>query len=507
MKKYLVLASLMVSSLFASAQSEFDALKYSKTDITGTARFVGMSGAFGALGGDMSAINVNPAGIGVYRSSELSLSPNIQMDDTKTTLDGTNANANKFNILMNGFGYVGSFRTYDESAISNFNFGITYNRTADFNRNTRVLGTGRKTSFVKEICFMENWLLNDGSPYTTPYWNFMNMSPDGIKVLDQTGSGYVSKVADGELANSDMDLKESGGIDNWNFTLGANYNHSLYVGLGIGLQYINYEMTSSYIEDFSATKGMELRNALSTNGAGVNFKIGAIYRPVPELRLGLSYNTGTYYMLTDVFAGSMASWGFTNPGTGSVYADNQRHIGAEQSVDYIMRTPQQATMSAAYQFGKQGLLSVDVDLIDNPGINLKDANGVEYTYINDAMTKHFKEALNIRVGGEWRMTDNFSARLGGAVSTSPVVSTIGEDYIDTPYTRPNYSMPLNTYYASMGLGYRSGAFFADVALQEKMSNERFYNYYDDISIAAGDPTFANLNSNRTNLVLTAGIKF
>lgn len=507
MKKYIVLANLMVSSLFVLAQSEFDALKYSKTDITGTARFIGMSGAFGALGGDMSAINVNPAGIGVYRSSELSLSPNLQMDATKASLAGTDASASKINVLMNGFGYVGSFRTYDESAISNFNFGITYNRTADFNRNTRVLGTGRKTSFVKEICFMENWLLNDGSPYTTPYWNFMNMSVDGIKVLDATGSGYVSKVADGELSNSDMDLKESGGIDNWNFTLGANYNHSLYVGLGIGLQYIDYEKTSSYVEEISTTKGIELRNALTTTGTGVNFKIGAIYRPMPELRLGLSYNSGTYYTMTDVYAGSMASWGFTNPSTGLPYPNQQRHIGSEESVDYIMKTPQQMTLSAAYQFGKQGLLSMDMDLVDYASINLQDANGVDYTYINDAMTEHFKEALNIRLGGEFRMTDNFSARLGGAITMSPIISTIGEDYIDTPVTRPDYSMPLNALYASMGLGYRSGAFFADVALQEKWSNERFYNYYDDISIAAGEPTFANLTGNRTNVVVTAGIKF
>lgn len=507
MRKYIVLVSLMASCLFVSAQSEFDALKYSKTDITGTARFVGMSGAFGALGGDMSAININPAGIGVYRSSELSLSPNLQMDATNSNLDGTKANASKINLLMNGFGYVGSFRTYDESAISNFNFGITYNRTADFNRNTRVLGTGRKTSFIKEICFMENWLLKDGSPYTTPYWNFMNMTADGVKVLDFNGTDYVSKVADNELSSSDMDYKESGGIDTWNFTLGANYNHTLYVGLGIGLQYIDYEKSTSYVEEFSLTKGIELRNALSTTGAGVNFKMGAIYRPVPELRLGLSYNSGTYYMLTDVFAGSMASWGFTNPVTGLVYPNNQRHIGSEESVDYIMKTPQQMTMSAAYQFGKQGLLSVDVDVVDYAGINLQDANGAEYGYINDAMTAHFKEALNIRVGGEWRMTDNFSARLGGAISMSPIVSTIGEDYIDTPFTRPDYTMPMNALYASMGLGYRSGAFFADVALQEKISNERFYNYYDDISIAAGDPTFANLTSNRTNFVFTAGIKF
>lgn len=506
MRKYIVLVCLIASSLIARAQSEFDALRFSQSDITGTARFVSMSGAFGALGGDMSAINMNPAGIGVYRSSELSLSPAYQMDATKTNLNGTDATANKSNILMNGFGYVGSFRTYDESAISNFNFGITYNRTADFNRNTNVIGTGRTTSLVKEICFMENWLLDNGSPYTTPYWNFMNMSSGGIKVLDETGTGYVSRVANDELSNSDMQMIESGGIDSWNFTLGANYNHNLYVGIGVGLQRILYEKSSSYMEDFSISKGIELRNALTTSGSGFNFKAGVIYRPVPELRLGFSYNTGTYYMMTDVFAASMASWGFTDPNTDQVYNDIQTHIEDEQYVDYMLKAPWQMTFSAAYQFGKQGLFSIDIDYVDNSSITLNDNNGYEYVDINDRMNTHFSKSLNFRIGGEMRLNDNFSARMGTAYYMSPLVPNMEDNYIDTPNTRPDYSMIKSTIYASMGVGYRSGALFTDIAIQERLINEHFFNYYDDISMV-GEPKYATLDRDKVNLVITAGVKF
>lgn len=497
---------LIASGLYASAQSEFDALRFSQSDITGTARFVSMSGAFGALGGDMSAINTNPAGIGIYRSSELSLSPAFQMDATTTNLNGTDANANRSNILMNGFGYVGSFRTYDESAISNFNFGVTYNRTADFNRNTNVIGTGRKTSLVKEMCFMENWLLNNGSPYTTPYWNFMNMSSGGIKVLDETNTGYVSRVADNELSNSDMRMIESGGIDSWNFTLGANYNHSLYVGLGIGLQQINYEKTTEYSEDFAINKGIDMHNALTTTGSGINLKVGVIYRPVPELRLGISYNSGTFYRMTDVFAASMASWGFKDLND-VTYPATQQHIESEQYVDYILKSPWQMTLSAAYQFGKKGLFSFDMDYVDNSSINLKDANGYEYTDINKSMSQDFSKSFNFRVGGEVRLTDYFSARMGAAYYLSPLVSNLEDKFMDTPYTRPEYSMTKSTMYASMGVGYRSGSFFTDFAVQEKLIDEHFFNYYDDISITAGEPAYASLTRDRVNLVVTAGVKF
>jgi len=239
MKKYILLAFLSACGLTAFSQAEFDALRFSQTDISGTARFVSMSGAFGALGGDMSAISLNPAGIGVYRSSEFTFSPSFQVDNSKTDLNGKLGNASKKNILMNGFGYVGSFRTYDESTISNFNFGITYNKVADFNRNTNVIGEGRAVSLLDRICYVENgmWYSDGSHPDHTNFYNFVN-DVNGVKVigLNSAGDNYVSKLDPGEKTNNDLQLQESGGIHSWNFTLGANYNHNLYVGIGIGIQ-------------------------------------------------------------------------------------------------------------------------------------------------------------------------------------------------------------------------------------------------------------------------------
>ncbi|MFA7042902.1 MAG: hypothetical protein WC186_00990, partial [Bacteroidales bacterium] len=127
MKKYFLLTSLLVVNTMVFAQGEFDVLKYSLTDITGSARYVAMSGAFGALGGDMSAISMNPAGVSVYRSSEFTITPSLCTTSTKSHFDLSSSDS-KEKMLINNFGYVGSFRTYDESAISNFNFGISYNR-------------------------------------------------------------------------------------------------------------------------------------------------------------------------------------------------------------------------------------------------------------------------------------------------------------------------------------------------------------------------------------------
>ena len=496
------MAFLTACGLSAFAQAEFDALRFSQTDIIGTARYVSMSGAFGALGGDMSAISLNPAGIGVYRSSEFSLSPAFQQDITKSNLNGKMADASKVNMLMNGFGYVGSFRTYDESAISNFNFAITYNRVADFNRNTDVVGVDRTTSLLDRICAVENTL-----SYHTNYYDYV----DGVHVIEpyvnsQGKNQYRPRLDNGELVSlSNMKMQESGGINSWNFTLGANYNHTLYVGIGLGIQSLIYDKSTIFSEEYQLGGGTELRNVLSTTGSGIDFKAGVIYKPVPELRLGISYRSGSYYMLTDVYKTSMASWGFRDPISNVPYNPDPTAIGNETAVDYMLKTPWQLTLSAAYQFGSKGLLSVDFDCMDNRSTNLKSGDGFEMEDINYYIENDFKISYNVRVGGEMRLTDNFSARLGAAYYMSPLVSNVETYDIATAYTSPEYSVPKSTVYGSMGVGYHSGAFFTDAALQQRISNEHFYDFCDMSNIA--QTKYAALTRTKMNLVLTAGYKF
>lgn len=507
MKKYILSVLLSACGLTVFAQAEFDALRLSQTDIIGTARYVSMSGAFGALGGDMSAIGLNPAGIGVYRSSEFSITPSFQKDVTKSDLGGSLSEASKSKLLMNGFGYVGSFRTYDESAVSNFNFGISYNRVADFNQNTHVKGLGRSRSLLDRICYVENGMWNtDGShPYHTDFFNYVN----GVHVIEQYvdtqgKNQYGARLAPDEKTNSEMDLKESGGIGSWNFTLGANYNHSLYVGIGLGIQTIEYERQSGYSESYENNGGTDLHNVLTTTGTGFDFKAGLIYRPVPELRLGASFRTGTYYTLTDVFNASMSSNGFRDPITDAVY-NNPVVEGNQQSVDYILETPWKMTLSAAYMFQNKGLISVDFDYVDNRNTTMKNSSGFEITDINDYMNYDFQKSYNVRLGGEMRMSDNFSIRGGAAYYMTPLIPDLNTLDIATAYTRPEYSMLKSTMYASMGVGYRSGAFFLDAALQERFSNEHFYNFCD--MIPSTDVKYAVLNRDKVNMVVTTGFKF
>ncbi|OPZ99790.1 MAG: hypothetical protein BWY72_00172 [Bacteroidetes bacterium ADurb.Bin416] len=134
MRKQLITSLLCGIGLVAMAQGEYDALKYSQGELLGTARYMGMAGAFGALGADMSAIHQNPAGIGLYRSSELSLTPVLSLGNVNANYNGTTVNNSKMTLQLNSGGYIGSFRPSNSTNVSNINFAVTYNKVKDFYR-------------------------------------------------------------------------------------------------------------------------------------------------------------------------------------------------------------------------------------------------------------------------------------------------------------------------------------------------------------------------------------
>jgi len=505
MKKYILLSGLMVASSLAFAQEEFDALKYSLTDINGSARYVAMSGAFGALGGDMSTLGMNPAGIAVYRSSEMSITPSLSTTSANSAFNHNKSSDSKVNFMINNFGYVGSFRTYDESAVSNFNFGISYNKLKDYNRNAYIASNNHPATLLDRVCTDKNNGSSNLFNYAYETWLVDKNATTGL---------YESIITNGETVKNEMSLMEKGDVDEWNFSLGANYGHVLYIGASLGIQAIDYELASLYNETFKLGGDMELRNVLTTKGAGVNLKIGAIVRPVPELRLGFAYHTATYYNMTDMFFASMSSSGLIDKTTQLPFNPNPYYDEGEGSFDYQLKTPSRLLYSVAYQFGDKGFLSLDWDVVDYREIVLKDIDGVPFGDTNENMQNDFRAASNIRVGGEYRLTDNVSLRAGAAWYQSPVKSIVEDNnlYVTTAGTIPQYGVEKDTYYVSCGLGYRTGAFFLDAALQRQMHNEHFYNFYDGTTPADYEnyvpySKYSMLKTNKTNLIVSMGFKF
>src|SRR5659263_734808 len=106
MKKIIIALTVILNCSLVMAQTELDVLKYVQTDINGTARYMGMAGALGALGGDASAIKDNPAGLGIYRNSEVTGTLNLLVQQTSSDWNGVNTKENLTDIGVNNFSIV-----------------------------------------------------------------------------------------------------------------------------------------------------------------------------------------------------------------------------------------------------------------------------------------------------------------------------------------------------------------------------------------------------------------
>ncbi|MDP4277805.1 MAG: hypothetical protein Q8914_09260 [Bacteroidota bacterium] len=497
MKKYLLSVCSLCLCAAASAQGEYDALKYSQTDITGSARYSGMAGAFGSLGGDMSSVGLNPAGIAVYRSSEFAFTPVLSYSTTKADFFGLNRDNSKMNLELNSIGYVGSFRT-TSSSVSNFNFGIAYNKIKDFNRDVTITGVNRPTSLMDRVSS------DIGKTEPGDLTNLGYLSNSAGLIKRQSDGSYIPLKA-GELVRNNFNLQESGSVGEYTFTLGANWAHFLYIGTSLGVQNVNYDMISSYHEYAGTTTNafdFELRNAVSTTGGGVNVKLGAILRPTASLRFGFALHSPTYYYLTDAFGSSMIPNG--------VYMNGVAVKGAsigEQSLSYELITPGKLLYSMAYFFGKKGLVSLDCDVIDYREMTLKNEDGIPYDDTNTDISNHMRLTTNIRLGGEYRLTENVSLRAGTAWYQSAYKenSTKNNTTIYTAGTTPYYSFDTGTRYLSAGIGYRTGSFFLDAAVLQQSIGENFFDFLD-LSTISSDK-YASLTSNRLNAIVSMGFRF
>ena len=319
---------------------------------------------------------------------------------------------------------------------------------------------------------------------------------------------YKSVLNENELVDNSFYMNESGSAGVVDITLGANWGHFMYMGVGVGVNTIDYRMMSSYKEQSQgtteepATFEYELRNALSTTGAGVCLKIGAILKPFSFLRFGFALHSPTYYVLNDAFGSSLT----TDLTVDGIFGTSTQI--AESNMDYQVQTPGKIMYSAAYLFGQQAMISFDCDVVDYRDMAARSASGMPNEKTNEAIDNHFKTAYNIRFGGEYRFGDNVSVRAGFASNDQAYLNNMPSDeFVRTVGTTPHYAIDKPTMYITGGLGYRSGAFTLDAAVTDRLSGESFYPFYDERDPVVGVNNYADVKLNRLNLAVTAGIRF
>lgn len=465
MKKLYILPALLLMSSVAFSQTMEDIVKYSVTTNTGTARSSAMGGAFGALGGDLSSLSINPAGIGVFRKSEFSITPYLNI--AKTSSNNTDIRKNSFQL--GSFGGVISLYNgnFDWKGI---NFGINYTNLNNFNRKTNQFIYNSPTTFPQVWANEANLALSRGQ-----YIPVRSEMAYNVRLLewveDENGNGqYEPNLLPNEEILQHQYIREEGYQGEYDFSFGTNFKDKLYLGFTIGIQSIRYKYRSVYTgkaatNSFYEIDQYNLSQYLKTEGVGTNFKVGLIYRPLPELRIGASIHTPTYYSITDRYEESMYSLFYTEDADG--YKDYDSYV-EPASYNYDMQTPWRAVFSLATILNQKAILSVDYEFNNYNSAEFSNGeSGYDYNApgdVNSDIRALLKNTNNLRVGAEYRVNSVFSLRAGYS-------------HWDSPYKHTNSGKIQSV---TGGLGLNFGNFFCDAAYIYKFAKNTtyFYSYTD-----------------------------
>ena len=337
----------------------YEVITLSDYRLQGTARATAMGNAFGSLGGDFTSASINPAGLGLYRSSEFVFTPMFGKTEVDGSYLGRTMTDSKYNVSVPNIGYVANFNSNSnsQSGLVSVSFGIGYNRMNNFNLEKLVEGEGAKSSLLDG--FTDNAEKGIWSDYYEELaWQtyLLNYDEDADRYWnDFSESGYNHSQR--------KTFSQRGSVDEYVLSLAANFNHKFYVGGTIGIHDVYFKETTSLYEydlKYNVLPESYLRDYyfdtfLRTTGTGFNIKLGAIFKPVDALRLGFAFHSPTFYDLHDAYDNKMYSYIYFPD---ELFHDELKDFYDDSpygDYDYKLETPMKAIFSAAYVIGKAGL--------------------------------------------------------------------------------------------------------------------------------------------------------
>ncbi|MCX7551979.1 OmpP1/FadL family transporter [Xanthomarina sp. F2636L] len=506
MKKLLLLFIGILAMTSLNAQDVTDAVRYTQDEIQGTARYRGLSGAFGALGGDMSAVSINPAGSAIFNSSHISLSlSNNNIKNETQYFNGFNT-SKESNIDLNQSGATFVFYNRNSNSDwSKFAFSAAYDKVQNYNNDWLANGSSNTSidRYFLDITEKQNVPFgvlklqpgeyleeayadigsnpNYGYPVQQVFLGYWAGIIDPVNMDNNTNDDNIDYFSNTAPANSyyqEYYYASSGYNGKFSLNFATAYKDRLYLGVNLNSHFINYDKFTSFYETNldpdSLTKNIYFENWLSTFGSGFSFQLGAIAKITKDFRMGLSYSSPTWYRIEEELI----------QGINSNIADSD--IGYISNIiniypSYNIQTPGKFTGSLAYIFGEYGLISFDYSLKDYGNTKFKPNSDAYFSTQNRAINNQLTTASTYKVGGELRLKQ---VSLRG-----------GYRFEESPYKNGTTIGDLNGY--SLGLGYNFGNFKLDMAFdQAKQSSE--YKLYSN----SGFNNSTSLDSKFTNVTFT-----
>ena len=503
MKKFLTVLLLATVAGTGSTYAQYygDALRFSQTNYGSSARFKGLGGAQISLGGDISSLGGNPAGLGMFTRSEFSITPEFNATSANARYLGTSTKDTKNQLNLNQAGIVwynpvvkAKGADLNKGAVSVV-WGLGYNRNNDFSSNVSYGGKNANNSIADYFSEIANGATPDqfgrGSLEKMAYDNFL------IDELASNNTLYQPATS----LNNDQRKYESryGSTSELNFSGALNLSNQLYLGASIGLVNVRYSSSTEYLESgvnistnpdndmVGKNYTLSYRQNQVSDGAGINGRLGLIFKPTSAVRIGATFQTPTWMTVQDSYS-EVLDTRYTGGGTNTTFTN----VDENYPFEYNLRTPYKGSLGASVILGGSALLSADVDYVDYASMKFSaSSNYRDYSTINQNnadVKSNYTSAVNFRVGGEYKI-DQISLRAGYGMNGSPIKNDDDNKFQSKFY--------------SGGLGYRYSNYYLDLAYQRVESQNTTSPYtLSDLSEPVADIKVA-----KNNLFLTVGVRF
>lgn len=493
----------------------------------GTARSMAMAGAMSSLGGDASSMMINPAGLGMYRTNEISFTPMVTIQDSETKGGSSYLNDGENSFTMSNFSTVFNIYESGNSRLISINMGLGYNKISDFNYSYSFRSMGNSSSianlFSRQLT-REDVSLSELYGSNNPNWNSMPTNLWGASLGYKSGltfqsygdtpSGYdgdesitatsngasiwnASWISPNATVDQFMAVESSGSIGEYDIALGANIDNKLYIGATLGIQHLYQRLDLIYGEEYnnnemsdqSYLEYAKYNQSIVTSGSGFNVKMGATYRPMEALRVAVAYHTPTWYNLNREYQSSLGSKSIYNGSEEYILEDSPLLTDSGENM-WKFSSPQRIILGGSYTIANRALLSVDYQLDWYSKIKSRSLPVGVSEELYSGISDIYQNVNTLRMGAEYKLLPSVALRGGYGFSTSAVRDDLSSsDLLGMPTTN-------SVKYYSMGVGYSP---FTGVSLDlTYMSQSTEYSsytlFYGEGTIDTGSDQDSNIPS-------------
>ena len=512
MKRLFIVFITIISAELSNAQEPIDALRYSMMSHGGTARARAIGGALTSLGGDFSSIAVNPAGLALYKTSELVFTPSFSFNNTKINYLDNEVKATKSTPDFSNIGLIMPRPGSWSGKWKNFTWGLGMNKTINFGNSMTLKGRNNQSSYSEK--YLEELINNNVTDPNVAASNYPFSSSlafntflvDTIAGQDNTIDGYRSQATVSSGLTQEQTITSKGSINDMYIATSANFMDKIYFGGSVNFSRLRYEKTSVYKESDAIDDPnnnfnyFKAEDYLLTEGVGVGIKLGLIVKPIERIRIGLAFHSPVLYNMEDFYSSTVttdlegyhgngvltqSSKDFNSGQLGNYAYDFQNPMRLMFGLSYVLREVQDVTK-------QKGFISADVEYLNygkakfRPASSSQD-NGNYLNEVNNAIANQFNSAINLRIGGELKF--------------NTIMTRLGFNYMGNAYTvKPLVARQMNI---SGGLGYRNMGFFVDLTYVHNLSKDATFPYRLDNGFFA--PGY--IKGSNGNVLLTLGFKF